>query len=128
MKESAFVCASFVWLAVCVHQTIAFELDYSEFSDAFGAGDAVTAGHTHHAADAIDIEHLGMILKSTINRIRQKHKKIDIVFLIDSSSSVGKTNFRNEIQFVVKFLSDFNVSYNYTRVAIVTFSSHEKIV
>lgn len=71
---------------------------------------------------------LSAVLKSTIHRIRQHYKKMDIVFLIDSSSSVGKSNFRSELRFVIKFLSDFNVSYNYTRVSIVTFSSQEKIV
>lgn len=74
------------------------------------------------------VEELSKVFKSTIFQIRQKYKKIDIVFLIDSSSSVGKQNFLSEMKFVVKFLSDFNVSFNYTRVAIVTFSSQGKIV
>lgn len=74
------------------------------------------------------IQELSLVLKSTVHRIRQQHKKLDVVFLIDSSSSVGKSNFRSEVKFVVKFLSDFNVSFNYTRVAIVTFSSQENIV
>lgn len=74
------------------------------------------------------VEELSAVLKTTIHRIRQQYKKMDIVFLIDSSSSVGKSNFRSELRFVIKFLSDFNVSYNYTRVSIVTFSSQEKIV
>lgn len=74
------------------------------------------------------VNELSTVLKSTIHRIRQQYKKMDIVFLIDSSSSVGKSNFRSELRFVIKFLSDFNVSFNYTRVSIVTFSSQEKIV
>lgn len=74
------------------------------------------------------VHELSAVLKTTIHRIRQQYKKIDIVFLIDSSSSVGKSNFRSELKFVTKFLSDFNVSFNYTRVSIVTFSSQEKIV
>lgn len=74
------------------------------------------------------VHELSVVLKRTIQGIRQKYKKMDIVFLIDSSSSVGKTNFLSELKFVTKFLSDFNVSYNYTRVAIVTFSSQGKIV
>lgn len=79
------------------------------------------------AADA-RVQELSAVLKSTIHRIRQQFKKMDIIFLIDSSSSVGKSNFRSELRFVIKFLSDFNVSYNYTRVSIVTFSSQQKIV
>lgn len=80
--------------------------------------------------NAVDarIHELSAVLKDTIHRIRQQYKKIDIIFLIDSSSSVGKSNFHSELRFVIKFLSDFNVSYNYTRVSILTFSSQEKIV
>lgn len=74
------------------------------------------------------VHELSAVLKTTVHRIRQQYKKMDIVFLIDSSSSVGKSNFRSELKFVTKFLSDFNVSFNYTRVSIVTFSSQEKIV
>lgn len=80
-----------------------------------------------HAVDA-RIHELSAVLKQTIHRIRQQYKKMDIIFLIDSSSSVGKSNFHSELRFVIKFLSDFNVSYNYTRVSILTFSSQEKIV
>lgn len=68
------------------------------------------------------------VLKRTIQNIRQKYKKIDVVFLLDASSSVGKRSFLSELKFVRKFLSDFNVSYNYTRVSLVTFSSQGKIV
>lgn len=80
-----------------------------------------------HAVDTRILE-LSAVLKQTIHRIRQQYKKMDIIFLIDSSSSVGKSNFHSELRFVIKFLSDFNVSYNYTRVSILTFSSQEKIV
>ncbi len=55
-------------------------------------------------------------------------KKLEIIFLIDSSSSVGKENFQDELSFVKRLLSDFNVSYNYTRIAIITFSSAGKIL
>ncbi|CRL07619.1 CLUMA_CG020584, isoform A [Clunio marinus] len=65
--------------------------------------------------------------RKIINKIKLKHKKIDMVFLVDSSSSVGKENFMNEISFVKRLLSDFNVSFNYTRVALITFSSKSKI-
>ena len=68
------------------------------------------------------------VLKKSIQKLRQKSKKMDVVFLIDSSSSVGKQNFKSEIQFLKKMLADFDVSLNYTRVAIVTFSSQAKIV
>lgn len=66
--------------------------------------------------------------RKIVNKIKMKHKKIDMVFLVDGSSSVGKENFGNEISFVKRLLSDFNVSFNYTRVALITFSSRSKIV
>lgn len=66
--------------------------------------------------------------RKIINKIKMKHKRIEMIFLVDSSSSVGKENFANEISFVKRLLSDFNVSFNYTRVALITFSSRSKIV
>lgn len=66
--------------------------------------------------------------RKIVNKIKMKHKRIEMVFLVDSSSSVGKENFANEISFVKRLLSDFNVSFNYTRVALITFSSRSKIV
>lgn len=71
---------------------------------------------------------LSKAFKKSVNKIKHKNKRMDIVFLIDSSSSVGKNNFHSELKFVKKFLSDFNVSFNHTRIAIVTFSSKGKIV
>jgi Mg-chelatase subunit ChlD len=66
--------------------------------------------------------------RKIITKIKMKHKRIDMVFLVDASSSVGKENFENEIGFVKRLLSDFNVSFNYTRVGLITFSSRSKIV
>lgn len=66
--------------------------------------------------------------RKIVNKLKMKHKRIEMVFLVDSSSSVGKENFVNEISFVKRLLSDFNVSFNYTRVALITFSSRSKIV
>lgn len=61
-------------------------------------------------------------LKSTSN------KQIDIIFLVDSSTSVGKHNFVEEIKFVKKLLSDFTVDSNHTRVSVITFSSRERVI
>lgn len=74
------------------------------------------------------IDVISGVFKKSTNRLKSKNKKIDVVFLIDSSSSVGKTNFMSEIKFVKKLLSDFTVSFNNTRVAIVTFSSQGRVV
>jgi von Willebrand factor type A domain len=47
----------------------------------------------------------------------------DLVFLVDSSASVGADNFYNEIKFIRKLLADFTVSMNTTRVVVITYSS-----
>jgi len=74
------------------------------------------------------LDNMSQIFRKTVTKIKTKHKKIDMLFLVDASSSVGKENFANEISFVKRLLSDFNVSFNYTRVALITFSSRSKIV
>ena len=48
---------------------------------------------------------------------------MDLVFLVDSSASVGADNFYNEIKFIRKLLADFTVSLNTTRVVVITYSS-----
>ena len=74
------------------------------------------------------LEVMSSTFRKIITKIKMKHKRIEMIFLVDSSSSVGKENFANEISFVKRLLSDFNVSFNYTRVALITFSSRSKIV
>ena len=52
----------------------------------------------------------------------------DLVFLVDSSASVGAENFYNEIKFIRKLLADFTVSLNTTRVVIITYSSVNQVL
>lgn len=61
--------------------------------------------------------------KSQIDSLKTV-KKLDIVFLVDGSSSVGLSNFESELNFVKKLLSDFTVSENGTKVSVVVFGSH----
>lgn len=76
----------------------------------------------------VQLDSMSRTFRKIISKIKMKHKRIEMVFLVDSSSSVGRDNFINEISFVKRLLSDFNVSFNYTRVALITFSSKSKIV
>lgn len=92
------------------------------------AGGGGSSGISGSGANKSKVDILSKIFKNSVQNLRQKTKRVDLVFLIDSSSSVGKVNFLSEIRFVKKMLGDFNVSFNYTRVAIVTFSSLGKIV
>lgn len=65
---------------------------------------------------------LGEVFKKSVQFFKVS-TKLDIVFLVDASSSVGSLNFKSELKFIKKLLSDITVDYNHTRVAVVTFSS-----
>lgn len=54
---------------------------------------------------------------------------LDFVFVLDSSASVGKTNFRRGIEFVQTIIKEYGVSTKPqgTRVAIVTFNAVAEI-
>ncbi|XP_072444220.1 sushi, von Willebrand factor type A, EGF and pentraxin domain-containing protein 1 isoform X5 [Chiloscyllium punctatum] len=71
---------------------------------------------------------LGAVFKRNVRKLREKSLNLDLVFLVDESSSVGSVNFDNELKFVKKLLSDFPVVPSATRVAIVTFSSRSNVV
>ncbi|XP_067886734.1 sushi, von Willebrand factor type A, EGF and pentraxin domain-containing protein 1 isoform X1 [Heterodontus francisci] len=71
---------------------------------------------------------LGAVFKRNVRKLREKSLNLDLVFLVDESSSVGSANFVNELKFVKKLLSDFPVVPSATRVAIVTFSSKNNVV
>lgn len=73
------------------------------------------------------IEVLGNIFKKNIDALKV-WKKLDMVFLIDASSSVGEDNFVSELKFVKKLLSDVTVDYDHTRIAIVIYSSIGNVV
>ncbi|XP_077981971.1 sushi, von Willebrand factor type A, EGF and pentraxin domain-containing protein 1-like [Glandiceps talaboti] len=74
------------------------------------------------------IELLGEKLKRRVQTLRESiHQEVELVFLVDSSSSVGFENFMNELKFVKKLLADFTVATWATRVAVVTFSSKHRV-
>uniref|UniRef100_A0A8C6R0X9 Sushi, von Willebrand factor type A, EGF and pentraxin domain-containing protein 1 n=1 Tax=Nannospalax galili TaxID=1026970 RepID=A0A8C6R0X9_NANGA len=79
------------------------------------------------AADS-KVERLGRAFRSRVRRLRELSGRLELVFLVDESSSVGQANFLNELKFVRKLLSDFPVVSTATRVAIVTFSSKNNVV
>lgn len=74
------------------------------------------------------VERLGRAFRSRVRRLRELSDRLELVFLVDESSSVGQANFLNELKFVRKLLSDFPVVSTATRVAIVTFSSKNNVV
>lgn len=50
-------------------------------------------------------------------------QKVDLIFVLDASSSVGRANFKHEVGFVRKLVADFAVTHDAARVAVVTFAS-----
>jgi len=70
----------------------------------------------------------GAVLKRHIQALRRTvNSKVELVFLVDESSSVGAANFDNELKFVKKLLADFTVDTYTTRVAVITFSSPNRV-
>ncbi|XP_039287385.1 sushi, von Willebrand factor type A, EGF and pentraxin domain-containing protein 1-like [Nilaparvata lugens] len=76
------------------------------------------------------VEVLGEVLKEKVDELREAEKTrlLELVFLVDASSSVGQDNFASELKFVRKLLADLTISSNHTRVALVTFSSADKVL
>ncbi|XP_052500473.1 sushi, von Willebrand factor type A, EGF and pentraxin domain-containing protein 1 [Budorcas taxicolor] len=80
------------------------------------------------AAAESKVERLGQAFRRRVRRLRELSERLELVFLVDESSSVGQANFLSELKFVRKLLSDFPVVPTATRVAIVTFSSKNNVV
>ncbi|XP_041475001.1 sushi, von Willebrand factor type A, EGF and pentraxin domain-containing protein 1-like isoform X1 [Lytechinus variegatus] len=77
---------------------------------------------------ATKIDVLGYLLKKQVQKLRRvSNGQVELVFLVDSSASVGIENFFNELKFVKKLLADFTVAPDATRVAIITFSSKHRV-
>ncbi|KAI5629830.1 sushi, von Willebrand factor type A, EGF and pentraxin domain-containing protein 1 isoform X1 [Silurus asotus] len=74
------------------------------------------------------VERLGQTFRHNVRLLRERGSHLELVFLVDESSSVGATNFRSELHFVRKMLSDFPVAPEATRVALITFSSKNHVL
>uniref|UniRef100_A0AAQ5XF31 Sushi, von Willebrand factor type A, EGF and pentraxin domain-containing protein 1 n=1 Tax=Amphiprion ocellaris TaxID=80972 RepID=A0AAQ5XF31_AMPOC len=87
-------------------------------------------GNKHSELESAEskVERLGQAFKRNVRELREKSSCLDLVFLVDESSSVGASNFLSELRFVRKMLSDFPVAPEDTRVALVTFSSKTHVV
>ncbi|KAK3083442.1 hypothetical protein FSP39_022857 [Pinctada imbricata] len=48
---------------------------------------------------------------------------VDVVFVLDSSGSVNRTNFEKELRFVSKFANEFDIGPKNVQIGVVTFSS-----
>ncbi|XP_048255629.1 sushi, von Willebrand factor type A, EGF and pentraxin domain-containing protein 1-like [Haliotis rufescens] len=99
-------------------------------SAAFYGGDYYNSLFRPLSADfKTKVETLGAVLKRHVQRLRAtENGQVELVFLVDSSSSVGADNFFEELRFVRKLLADFTVDVNKTRVSVITFSSRGKVI
>ncbi|KAB0799990.1 hypothetical protein PPYR_07870 [Photinus pyralis] len=84
-------------------------------------------GNLENAVIKSKVEVLGEVFKKHIDSIKV-WPKLDIVFLIDASSSVGEDNFKSELKFVKKLLSDVVVDFDHSRISVVTFSSKDSVI
>ncbi|XP_029944330.1 sushi, von Willebrand factor type A, EGF and pentraxin domain-containing protein 1 isoform X2 [Salarias fasciatus] len=110
--------------AVCVGQQ---PQPQARRSRQMSAPSAPASGNLSESAES-KVERLGQAFKRNVRELREKSACLDLVFLVDESSSVGANNFLSELRFVRKMLSDFPVAAENTRVALVTFSSKTHVV
>ncbi|XP_015588785.1 sushi, von Willebrand factor type A, EGF and pentraxin domain-containing protein 1 [Cephus cinctus] len=69
---------------------------------------------------------LSRLLRIHVDHLREADQ-VELVFLVDASASVGLDNFRSELNFVKKLLSDFTVAPAATQVAVITFAGKTSI-
>ncbi|XP_026010260.1 sushi, von Willebrand factor type A, EGF and pentraxin domain-containing protein 1-like [Astatotilapia calliptera] len=100
---------------------------YRQMSTLSSSSSSSSAGNLSESAES-KVERLGMAFKRNVRELREKSSCLDLVFLVDESSSVGANNFLSELRFIRKMLSDFPVAPENTRVALVTFSSKTHVV
>lgn len=102
--------------------------NYSEFFN-FGEKKVAKLNRSNLENSVIKskVEVLGEVFKHEVDALKSSGA-LDLVFLVDASSSIGESNFRSELKFVKKIMSDVTVDYNHTRVAIITFGSAENVV
>ncbi|XP_078615554.1 sushi, von Willebrand factor type A, EGF and pentraxin domain-containing protein 1-like isoform X2 [Branchiostoma floridae x Branchiostoma japonicum] len=70
----------------------------------------------------VSARNLAQVASTFQNQLNKyQDSRADIVFLLDSSGSVGEQNFQTEITFVENFLSQLTISPQASRVAVVSF-------
>lgn len=117
-------CFCFLFISLCVLSSAQDDDDAHVISN-----ESVLRRTKEEIASKSKVDTLGPVLKRHIQALRRvSNKKVDILFLVDSSSSVGRRDFEYEIKFVRKLLADFTVDSNHTRVCVITFSSKDRVL
>ena len=74
------------------------------------------------------LQEMAKILRNSVRRLKYDNKRpTELIFIIDSSKSVGDKNFSMMIGFVRSMLSDIEVDTNSTRVSVITYSSPSRV-
>lgn len=117
-------CFCFLFINLCILSSAQDDDDADVISN-----ESVLRRTKEEIASKSKVDTLGPVLKRHIQALRRvSNKKVDIIFLVDSSSSVGRRDFEYEIKFVRKLLADFTVDSNHTRVCVITFSSKGRVL
>ena len=53
----------------------------------------------------------------------EPHCRLDIVFLLDSSSTISSVNFKSQLEFIIRIVNQYEISASSTQVGIISFSS-----
>ncbi|XP_028329615.1 sushi, von Willebrand factor type A, EGF and pentraxin domain-containing protein 1 isoform X2 [Gouania willdenowi] len=116
-----------VWVTKTVEQQSQHQSQSRRSRQMLSQSSSSSAGNLSESAER-KVERLGQAFKRNVRELREKSACLDLVFLVDESSSVGANNFLSELRFIRKMLSDFPVAPENTRVALVTFSSKTHVV
>ena len=54
-------------------------------------------------------------------------KKIDLLFILDRSGSIGKNNFKYAINFIAGLVKHFSISPSTTKVALISYATTVKV-
>lgn len=127
------VLAAFLLLIICDFSHATDYKNSKNYEDFFNTGVKLSSKSSReklpNQIEKSKVDVLGSVLKKYVESLRKTpNKELELVFLIDSSASVGAENFFNELKFVKKLLADFTVEYNATRVTVITFSSRNRVV
>ena len=53
----------------------------------------------------------------------EPHCRLDIMFLLDSSSTISSVNFKSQLEFIIRIVNQYEISASATQVGVISFSS-----
>lgn len=55
-------------------------------------------------------------------------RRYNLIFVIDSSGSIGAENYKNNFIFVERFLGGYQIAEDKTKVALITYGSSVRLI